>query len=569
MIDADTIPATPAARSSSVETAGLIEIAVPRLRHLAIILAVLAAGTACIVVLILLGVMTPRVTATNVLEPMAVALKANAGFVLVVLGVAFGASLAMIALVRQRECPPRRVLRAGVLFQVFGALCLALVEELSVRPWGALSLICIWILAFALVPQRTSRAAVAGIGAALAGPVAIAVNVALGHRGWPEPSHAILNLTGTLACAGLAVFINRVVYSLGRQVVDAKRLGAYVLVEKLGEGGMGEVWRAEHRTLIRPAAVKLLRRESTDRLPRAHVEAMNLRFQREVQATALLTSPHTIAVYDFGTTGDSSLYYVMELLHGLDAERLVEQHGPLPAERVIHLLRQACESLSEAHASDLVHRDIKPANLYLCAIGRELDFVKVLDFGLVRDLTSDIRLTGAGDVAGTPAYMAPETAIANRVDVRSDLYALGCVAYWMLTGRLVFEAETAAAMMTAHIRDDPAPPSRRTELAIPPELDALVLACLAKDPAARPQTADELRDRLAAIPLAAAWTQARARAWWDAHEPDVLHSRRDELAALGTPTRLRRGTAPLRAVKAGGAAPAPPRPSPTSRRSSG
>jgi serine/threonine protein kinase len=309
---------------------------------------------------------------------------------------------------------------------------------------------------------------------------------------------------------------------LARPEPDARRLGSYELVELLGKGGMGEVWRAEHHSLVRPAAVKVLRRELTSHLTDSQVNAMNLRFQREVQATAQLTSPHTVAVYDYGQTTDGILYYAMELLNGVDAETLVRTHGPQPAERVVSLLRQACESLAEAHHRHLVHRDIKPANLLLCALGLDVDFVKVLDFGLVHDLDHDTRLTIEGSISGTPAYLAPESAAHNRFDTRSDVYALACVAYWLLTGTIVFDGDTAAGVMTAHIRDQPDPPSRRTELPIPAELEDLILACLAKDPADRPQSVEELSRRLAAVPLARRWTQARAERWWQAHMPRSL-----------------------------------------------
>jgi len=309
---------------------------------------------------------------------------------------------------------------------------------------------------------------------------------------------------------------------LARPEPEARRLGSYELVELLGKGGMGEVWRAEHHSLVRPAAVKLLRRELASHLTDSQVNAMNVRFQREVQATAQLTSPHTVAVYDYGQTTDGVLYYAMELLNGLDAETLVKRHGPQPAERVVYLLRQACESLAEAHHRHLVHRDIKPANLLLCALGLEVDFVKVLDFGLVHDLDRDTRLTIEGSVSGTPAYLAPESAAHNRFDMRSDIYALACVAYWLLTGTVVFDGDTAAAVMTAHIRDRPEPPSWRTELAIPLELEEIILSCLAKDPDERPQTVEELSRRLAAVPLERRWSQARAERWWKAHVPSLL-----------------------------------------------
>ena len=323
------------------------------------------------------------------------------------------------------------------------------------------------------------------------------------------------------ACAMIAVSYVR----LGRLVhraVDARRLGSYELVEMLGRGGMGEVWRAEHHSLVRPAAVKLLRRELAAHLTDSQVNAMHLRFQREVQATAQLTSPHTVAVYDYGQTPDGLLYYAMELLNGLDAETLVRRHGPQPAERVIYLLRQACASLAEAHHRHLVHRDIKPANLILCALGLDVDFVKVLDFGLVHDLDRDTRLTIEGSISGTPAYLAPESAAHNRFDTRSDIYALACVAYWLLTGTVVFEGDTAAAVMAAHIRDQPELPSRRTELPIPRDLEDLLMACLEKDPEDRPQSVEELSRRLGAVQLGRRWTQQRAERWWQAYVPGML-----------------------------------------------
>lgn len=248
---------------------------------------------------------------------------------------------------------------------------------------------------------------------------------------------------------------------------------------------------------------------------------MNVRFQREVQATATLTSPHTVAVFDYGRSSDGTPYYVMELLNGLDTESLVVKYGPQPAERVVHVLRHVCESLEEAHHRSLIHRDIKPANIHLCAIGMQTDFAKVLDFGLVRDLNVEHRLTIQGTTPGTPAYVAPET-LTDKIDHRSDLYALGCVAYWMLTGHTVFEAATRIEMLAAHSQQQPVAPSKRVELPIPVELDDLILALLAKNPNDRPQSARELSERLAEIPLATPWTHDRSETWWRVHLPEIL-----------------------------------------------
>jgi serine/threonine-protein kinase len=319
----------------------------------------------------------------------------------------------------------------------------------------------------------------------------------------------------------IAVFGSRVIHGISLEVAKARRMGSYELVDLIGHGGMGEVWRAEHRYLARPAALKLIRPEALSASDTADVARK--RFEREAQATAALRSHHTINLFDFGITDDGTFFYVMELLDGVDLDTLVKTHGPLPAERAICLLLQACDSLGEAHECGMIHRDIKPANLIVCKYGRRHDFVKVLDFGLVRapaePTGSDSNLTREGSVAGTPAYMAPELATGEaKVDHRLDLYALGCVAYWMLTGQLVFEATGALGMVVKHATDAPARPSERTEIDVPADLEKTVMDCLAKDPADRPQTADELAERLRACEVPA-WTEARARKWWESHRP--------------------------------------------------
>ena len=254
----------------------------------------------------------------------------------------------------------------------------------------------------------------------------------------------------------LAYVAARVVHSLGVEVRRAHDLGSYRLDVLLGRGGMGEVWRASHRMLARPAAIKLIRRDTLARDPALAATAVD-RFEREAQVIASLQSPHTVALYDFGVTDDGSLFYVMELLEGVNLETLVRKFGPLPPERVVYLLRQACSSLAEAHHRGLVHRDIKPANIYLCHRGMEHDVVKVLDFGIVKKAVTDNEpaaraLTTANDIAGTPDFMAPEIAMgAANIDGRADIYALGCVAFWLLTGRPVFEEATPMAAIIAHV----------------------------------------------------------------------------------------------------------------------
>ena len=506
-----------------LETGDPLASAVPRVRKLAMVLVAIGVVWAGVLVFVDFGAIEMPFTPHWTLAYSTVAAVIVAG-------------VAMIS-ITYKPWPYERVLDYAIAFELLGALAISLTHH-SMPRTGGVSFVCVWILAFTMVPVSPARAALGAFGAAATGPFALLVHAAVGTHPDVETVAFVSSLSNFIA-AGIAVISNRVVYGLGARVRDARQLGAYHLVEPLGEGGMGEVWRAEHQALIRPAAVKLLRHELASMLSPHELEAMNLRFHREVQATALLTSPHTVAIYDFGQTHDGTLYYVMELLNGLDAETLVRKHGPQPAERVAHLLRQACDSLAEAHARDLIHRDIKPANLFLCAIGMQVDFVKVLDFGLVHDRHSNLRLTGEGSVSGTPAYLAPEGAAHNRFDARGDIYALGCAAYFMMTGKLVFDGETPAGVMAAHIRDKPKPPSRRTELPIPAELEALIMQCLEKDPDKRPQTAAELAARLDAIAFSTPWTQDRARSWWRTHLPDLFGKARTTCVAEAVEARNR------------------------------
>jgi len=265
----------------------------------------------------------------------------------------------------------------------------------------------------------------------------------------------------------------------------------------------------------------------------AHGAAM--RFRREAESAANLRSPHTVELYDFGVTDDQTLYFVMELLEGMDLESLIRRHGPVPTGRMAHIVRQVCQSLEEAHVAGLVHRDIKPANIHLGRLGLIYDFVKVLDFGLVKPI-ADRRVeqslnTQAGLLLGTPGYMAPEMALGDDVDGRADIYALGCVAYSLLTGTHVFDGTTAIDIMSKHLHASPIPPSNRGQFSIPSDVDQLVLACLAKRPQDRPQSAAELAQRLAAIDLEP-WTDAQAKAWWLAQAPQPADVRAAEVTRL-------------------------------------
>ncbi len=298
------------------------------------------------------------------------------------------------------------------------------------------------------------------------------------------------------------------------QLLEGPRLGSYRLREKLGEGGMGEVWRATHELLARPAAVKLIRGKAQRFTPE-----FAERFRREARATAELRSPHTVTLYDFGVTEANEFYYVMELLEGLDLGRMLIRFGPMPGARVAHLLAQACRSLAEAHAHGLVHRDIKPANLFIARLGLEVDFVKVLDFGMVTRAqeTDETGITRTGSLLGTPEYMAPEMALgAENAVTASDIYSLGVSAYQALSGTLPFSGTSAVETLMKHVSEPPRPLDERAGVQAAPELKALVMRCLRKQPEERP-TAEVLWNQIEEARLDAAWSPAAAMAWWREH----------------------------------------------------
>lgn len=306
--------------------------------------------------------------------------------------------------------------------------------------------------------------------------------------------------------------ISWVIYGLRAEVREARRLGQYVLERKIGEGGFGEVYRAHHGMMRRPSALKLLR---VDRAGEVDL----LRFEREVQLTARLTHPNTITIFDYGRTNDGVFYYAMELLDGANLQRIVAASGAQAAGRVVRILTMACGALTEAHAIGLIHRDIKPANIMLCTQGGERDVVKLLDFGLVKELQveGEVHLTGASTLTGTPQYMAPESILApDSADARTDIYSLGAVAYFLLAGGEVFDGTSIVEICGQHLHQAPEALSARG-VTIPAELEAVVLACLAKEPDRRPQSAAELRSRLEACDVEP-WDGASARTWWQAHQ---------------------------------------------------
>ena len=424
----------------------------------------------------------------------------------------------------------------GVIYELAVVFALAFLEYSRLPlhnhqiPIDTVSWSCVGIIMFTfLLPLGPRKMLVISLAAAMLHPVALWLAAWQSNFAMPAADIVASYLVPPFICAAVAIAPTRALQRLGNAVASARRLGSYELVEKLGAGGMGEVWRARHRLLARPAAIKLVRPEIIDqRADPSATGPRNIfleRFEREAQATADLTSPHTVELYDFGLADDGAAYYVMELLTGLDLERLVRRFGPLPANRVAHLLRQAGDSLADAHDVGLIHRDIKPANMLVGRRGRHFDYLRVLDFGLVKQTAApaetDARLTADGAITGTPAYLSPEAVSgAHPVGPGADLYALGCVAFWLLTGQVVFKADTTVKVAFAHATQKPTPPAQLSEEPIPADLDALVLQLLAKDPNERPD-ALQLLAALDACDVEP-WTPEAAEQWWRRHAPDQI-----------------------------------------------
>jgi serine/threonine-protein kinase len=440
--------------------------------------------------------------------------------------VALSAGMAWLS--HRDRMEPGRLLHLGLGYEVLVALGIALQDNLGSisrgRPLHEISWLAVLIVMFPLVvPAPPLKSLAASLLAASMWPLGFLLGVRLGNP-VPATPVVVLNFLENYIAAALALVPALIMRNLAAAVQKARRMGSYQLIEPLGHGGMGEVWRARHNMLARPAAIKLIRGHAIGLGHGPPDEAVLRRFEREAQATAALHSPHTVELYDFGVTADGTFYYVMEILDGLDLEQLVRRFGPVSPPRAVHLLVQLCDSLADAHYVGLIHRDVKPANVYACRKGLKYDFVKLLDFGLVkpawRENVDDSSLTQEGAVPGTPAYLAPEVALGSlEVDGRADLYAVGCVAYWLLTGQRVFEAGSAVQMAVHHVQTAPVPPSRRSGQPIPAALEEVVLCCLEKAPERRPPTADELARRLLDCGVAPAWSPEDAREWWQANVP--------------------------------------------------
>jgi serine/threonine-protein kinase len=381
--------------------------------------------------------------------------------------VAFLASAGLWWVAGSRHVSASRLHTIGLAYEIVICFTLATLtfwqyyEEHQSLP--NLTWIPVVVVLFPLVmPGPPRRMLAAAIAAGAMSPLALLL-LELAGKVSADPEAYVETTVHSALAIGFAYAGAQLVYGLGREVSVARELGSYRLVERLGAGGMGEVWRASHRMLARTAAIKIIRPSPTmDDVPEVSGDA-NRRFRREAEVITRLRSPHTVELFDFGIDAEGAFYYVMELLDGLDAEALVRRFGPVPAERAIHLLRQVCHSLSEAESCGVVHRDIKPANIFVCRYGEDCDFVKVLDFGVAKSagLVTDAEptLTQANVVRGTPAFMAPEQALGeSNIDGRADIYATGCVAYWLLTGEFVFTGDTPMALLLQHASALPVPP---------------------------------------------------------------------------------------------------------------
>ena len=460
----------------------------------------------------------------------------RASIPLLVASVAFAA---LWLLLRGPARPPRfvRAIELTTLFVGTTALStLAVVMDLTASPDMITRSLLTWLLlGYTVYVPSTARHTLA-IAALMTVPLLTCIFIAFSAwdpalydppaATWPKGEVGDMAYPATLVSAflwavvvAMAAGFSQTIYGLRKAVNASKRLGQYTLEAKLGEGGMGVVYRASHAMLRRPTAIKLL-------LPERTSPAALARFEREVQRTAMLTHPNTVTIFDYGRSTDGVFYCAMELLEGASLDEVVEVDGPQPEERVIHLLEQVAASLAEAHDAGLIHRDVKPANILVVDRGGIADLVKVVDFGLVKDVgwqardgaPSEPALSMADTIAGTPLYLAPETLTApETVDARTDLYALGAVGYWLLTGTHVFAGSSIIEVCAHHLHSLPEAPSARLGAPVAADLEALLLACLAKDPAQRPASAHVLRERLRACTAAGRWTNARAGRWWAAN----------------------------------------------------
>jgi len=409
------------------------------------------------------------------------------------------------------------------------AVVVYVLREVQLTQVGAVTLLIFVVLGRALIIPSTARHTLEVSSMAFA-PMVLSVTVVnvMGKSSAAFPASLAIGATAlwSVVTISLATYGSHIIYGLRQEIRQAQQLGQYTLLEKIGEGGMGSVYRARHALLRRPTAIKLVPPEKAG--PKQLV-----RFEREVQNTAELEHPNTIQIYDYGHSPDGVFYYAMEFLDGIDLEELVDEDGKQPPGRVVHILDQACAALAEAHDKGLVHRDVKPANIFLCHRGGVPDVVKVLDFGLVKELATPGGVTNVDMVAGTPAFISPEAITApDSLGPAADIYALGAVAYFLLTGAPVFEGATVVEICSHHVHTAPEPPSRRAGIELSAELEGLVLRCLAKKPDERPDGVRAIRRTLRTLAEAADWDDDAAEAWW----AEVPRNKRERSDAVPSKT---------------------------------
>jgi hypothetical protein len=410
------------------------------------------------------------------------------------------------------------------------ALVFRLVGESAALRWFLLI-----VLYGTFIPNTWRRCAVI-VGSLAALPIALLVAASqLDPVTAPYVLSALPETIILMATAvAIAVFGSHKMRQLHEKAHEAERIGQYRLKEVLGFGGMGTVYLAEHVLLRRPCALKLIRADQAGD-PRTLI-----RFAREVQATATLTHWNTVEIFDYGHTEDGTFYYVMEYLPGMNLEDLVEQHGPMPPERAVHFLRQVCQALREAHSIGLIHRDIKPSNIFACERGKVYDVAKLLDFGLVKGMgmgNDGVKLTHEGAFTGSPAFMSPEQAAGQQLDARSDIYNVGAVAYFLITGELLFNRTSALQMLHAHAYE-PLVPNQQFQQIVPADLQRVILRCLEKDPDRRYQDATTVDKALAACACAGQWSQEHAEGWWRQHGNGTTSPASPETRERDRPTLL-------------------------------
>jgi eukaryotic-like serine/threonine-protein kinase len=460
----------------------------------------------------------------------------------------FGASEVLLAfwkpLTRRRLLIVEGLIFGGAAVFFAALMHLSVVRNVAMNPpwekWVVFSVaigmawFCALAFGYAMISVESGRLAAITVTLLLATPAAVVTYEWYQSSIFDEivDNTMLIQIAFTLLlCWGAIIYWVRRLDLLKREARRAVRFGQYRLKQLIGRGGMGEVYLAEHTLLKRPCALKRIR-ESHDADP-----TMLARFEREVRATAELTHPHTVDIYDYGRANDGTFYYVMELLWGLTLEDLVQRHGRLPAARAVHLLRQVCDALEEAHVAGLMHRDIKPSNIYAARRGGEYDFVKLLDFGLVKPVArpGEPALSRAETVIGSPLYMAPEQIMnQHNADARADIYSLGAVAYFLLVGRPPFLAASALEILVAHARDAVRPPSQLIP-EVPADVEAIVLKCLSKEPADRFASSAALGEALAACSVAEQWTRHDAARWWDERKFGVPGQRSEARPSEGDP----------------------------------